>query len=372
MKVVIFKFQNTFKAVIYNISKISQDRAELMVAENFHALGILNKLKPEDFMDYFSVLSAASKCIKPQLHAVISSNVKEKITKENLTTIAQQWLQKMGYSDQPYLIFYHYDIAKKHVHIVTSRVNRLGLAISDSFNAIRAKEHLYEILGIDTKKNAFIDFQLALRYKFKNRMELFMLLFAMEYITKIKGDKLLLIRYGKVQYEVALEKIYAKISDVNYSSQRAKQIKEILAFYQANFDISLNKNIYYRSFSSSVSPLIFKAEFLTRLKENHNLQLIFYGTSRKLPSNYCLIDHQSKTIFDGNEMLSVGEFINGVKNNRGTTSLTQSEHEFLHNLNSISQEQKMETIADFRIQIDDTPEEQPIKKRKKLNATSSN
>ena len=57
-------------------------------------------------------------------------------------------MEKMGYGRQPYFIYYHHDTNNNHVHILSTRINRYGIAISDSFDKMRMQRVSDEILGI--------------------------------------------------------------------------------------------------------------------------------------------------------------------------------------------------------------------------------
>jgi len=116
----------TFNGVSYNTDKVDSGKGELMQAANFGALHGLDEWKPEDYKNYFKMISGVNKRVTgPQFHAVISAKGKE-YNKQDLTLIAGQWLEQMGYSKQPFLIVSHNDTENNHVHIVSTRIGRDG------------------------------------------------------------------------------------------------------------------------------------------------------------------------------------------------------------------------------------------------------
>ncbi|WP_159634719.1 relaxase/mobilization nuclease domain-containing protein [Sphingobacterium composti Ten et al. 2007 non Yoo et al. 2007] len=365
MKVVIFNNQSSFKGVMYNIAKVSSDRAELMCAENFHALGILRYIKPHDYIDYLLSISAASRIEKPQFHAIISCQ-QEIQSKWNLTFMAKSWLEEMGYGKQPYLIFFHYDTNINHVHIVSTRVNKNGKGISDSFEGIKAYSELNKVLGIDSKRQAQHDLDRALNYTFSSRMEFIMLLYALRYSAQIKNETLALIKHGKIQAEVCLKNIYNKISNGERSSLRLQELREIFAANLKKYDASIQIKEYmkYQKFSSS--PIRCTSEFILQLKNSHNIQLIFHGRSRKMPTDYCVIDHQSKTVFEGSYIWPLSDFIRSVNKNNISESRAQSD--FIDRTQALDSDYKESSgisILDFQIDIIEELEPNALNKRRK-------
>lgn len=55
-----------------------------------------------------------------------------RLTDEQLREIAQEYMERMGYGNQPYIVFKHRDISREHPHIVSLRVDEQGRKISDS------------------------------------------------------------------------------------------------------------------------------------------------------------------------------------------------------------------------------------------------
>jgi hypothetical protein len=49
-------------------------------------------------------------------------------------------MERMGYGEQPYVVFLHEDIDRKHIHIVSSRVNAEGVKIAHSYERRRSED----------------------------------------------------------------------------------------------------------------------------------------------------------------------------------------------------------------------------------------
>ena len=54
-------------------------------------------------------------------------------------------MQRMGFGDQPYIVYRHNDIGREHLHIVSVRVDETGRAISDSYEHERSMKVCREL-----------------------------------------------------------------------------------------------------------------------------------------------------------------------------------------------------------------------------------
>src|ERR1700744_4027483 len=196
-----------FPAVNYNTGKMDGNKGELMKLENFGALQALSQVKPQDLKNYLKAVSALNKSVKkPQLHVAISCAGHE-YSKEQLTEIAGQWLEGMGYGKQPYLIIFHKDTQNNHVHLVSTRVGLDGKKIRDSFEQVRGYEVMNAILGIDPNHNAQSDMDKALSYNFRTKAQFLMILERMGYSHKEENGSLSLFKFGKQQGALTIENI---------------------------------------------------------------------------------------------------------------------------------------------------------------------
>ena len=96
---------------------------------------------------------------KPVLHISINPDPKDVLTDGQLSEIAREYMEKMGYGDQPFITYKHEDIERKHLHIVSLRVDEYGKKINDKFehrrsmDACRELEQKYGLVPADPKKH---------------------------------------------------------------------------------------------------------------------------------------------------------------------------------------------------------------------------
>ena len=69
---------------------------------------------------------------KPVIHISLNPDPKDKLSDEQLSEIAGQYMDRMGWGGQPYIVFKHSDIEREHIHIVSVQVGQDGKKIKDS------------------------------------------------------------------------------------------------------------------------------------------------------------------------------------------------------------------------------------------------
>ena len=87
------------------------------------------------FEDY---LTANRKTEKPILHISLNPDPKDCVSEEQFIKLAEEYMRRMGFGDQPYIVYRHNDIGREHLHIVSVRVDETGRAISDSYEHERS------------------------------------------------------------------------------------------------------------------------------------------------------------------------------------------------------------------------------------------
>ena len=76
---------------------------------------------------------------KPVIHISLNPYPKDILSKELMTVLAQEFMEKFGYGNQPYIVWLHEDINRKHMHIVSVRIDETGEKIDHNREAIRAQ-----------------------------------------------------------------------------------------------------------------------------------------------------------------------------------------------------------------------------------------
>ena len=134
-----------FGALAYNGEKINKDEGKLLATNRIFddGTGKVNiRRAMEDFMRFMPDRCRAE---KPVVHISLNPHPDDKLTDTDMENIAREYLEKMGFGSQPYMVYKHEDIDRHHMHIVTIRVKEDGKAISSSNNFYQSKKATREL-----------------------------------------------------------------------------------------------------------------------------------------------------------------------------------------------------------------------------------
>ena len=95
--------------------------------------------------DFLGMMPVRSKVEKPVVHISLNPHPEDVLTDAELQDIAREYLEKLGFGNQPYLVFKHEDIDRHHLHIVTVRVDENGRSIDTRNNFYRSKQITREL-----------------------------------------------------------------------------------------------------------------------------------------------------------------------------------------------------------------------------------
>lgn len=76
-------------------------------------------------------LEANHRVEKPVVHISLNPSPDDQLTDNRLNMIAREYLTKLGYGNQPFIIYKHSDIGRPHLHIVTTCITDQGTKIND-------------------------------------------------------------------------------------------------------------------------------------------------------------------------------------------------------------------------------------------------
>ena len=94
---------------------------------------------------------------KPVLHISLNPSVDDRLTDGQFAELAREYMQKMGYGDQPYIVYLHEDIDRRHVHIVSTCVMKACRELENRFGLKPVADKRNELLEPYLKKADYRD-----------------------------------------------------------------------------------------------------------------------------------------------------------------------------------------------------------------------
>lgn len=142
----------------YNENKLKQRQAVLIHAVNYPK--DTDQLTLKDKITRLEKLTALNQQTKVNsVHISLNFDASEKLHQQTLQQIAEKYMNKIGFGEQPYLIYEHHDAGHQHLHIVTTNIKADGrrielhnLARNQSMKAAKEIEREYRLV-VATEKH---------------------------------------------------------------------------------------------------------------------------------------------------------------------------------------------------------------------------
>jgi len=295
----ILKSSKNFEAVLYNDKRVKSGEAKLLLAENFLCLGN----SASDFQKYLKDWSAVNSRIKnSQFHVTISLKGKTN-DHSHLVTLAQSWLEKMGYINNPYLIYLHDNTSNTHIHIVTTRIDSNGRKIDHSFEKQRSLKILRGLEGVNIISETRNYISGLLRYSFSTKNQFFELCRESGFTISVNPDSVTLKKGGVV---------------VNLSN-------ELIDFCSARYFQSIpeQRKKKIQSLIYKYAKLLDKPNFIDLMRKKFGLSFLFYGKEDSM-YGFTVIDYNNRCIYKGSEVFSVKTLNNLFKEDKSLDSVYET------------------------------------------------
>ncbi|MGG1923589.1 conjugal transfer protein MobB [Chryseobacterium sp. NRRL B-14798] len=324
------KGENLWGAITYNQQKVDNEKGTVLFTNKIPDLWD-RPYSVKFFHQYFEpYLIANNKTEKPVRHISLNPDPEDKVNDKDYREMAQQYMQEMGYGNQPYVVFKHTDIDRTHIHIVTTCVQINGKKISDRYDHSRSmetcrkleKQYNLKVAGenrnsnqnfifkpVDyTKGNIKIQLSSILRhmpqtYSFQS-IGAYNALLSQFNISceEVSGELHGKMRKGMVYF--ATDKNGKKISSPFKSSLFGKQAG--LENIQVLIENSKMKNnpsklILKRTIETALSTSKSEASFKTQLLEQGIATVIRKNDDGRI-YGITFIDHNSKSVWNGSQL----------------------------------------------------------------------
>ena len=132
--------ENLGGALGYNFKKVEKGEANILLAAELYQDREGRYTMEDVLADMEALIPKKCRTKKAVFHCSLNPHPDEKLSDETLMQIAREYMEALGYGNQPYIVFKHNDIAREHIHIVSLRVDSRGQKINDKFEKRRSKQ----------------------------------------------------------------------------------------------------------------------------------------------------------------------------------------------------------------------------------------
>lgn len=320
----------------YNEHKVRESQAELLLAHRF--LGEPHELAFEDKLRRFERLLEKRPRVRTNaVHISLNFDVGEQLGTRKLQAIAQRYMDKIGFGEQPYLVYRHLDAAHPHLHLVTTSIRPDGTCISlhniGSMKSEPARKEVEQEFGLvqaeskqqgvtlpnlpaypekahygksETKRTiSRVVSAVTSRYNYTSLAELNAVLRSFQVTADRGGENTRMYQKKGLLYSIINERgekmgVPIKASALQGKPTLAKleklflQNKKVRKLYREGLKSTMEKVL-------SIAPPPNRKGFIFQLQQEQ-IQVLFRENAQGITYGITFIDHRRKAVFNGSEL----------------------------------------------------------------------
>ena len=233
------KVSSTLNRILnYNENKVRDEKAVCLYAGNYPVdSDRMNFTIKQNYLNRRMELN--TNVSRNSLHISLNFNPSENgLRNERMTEIARAYMQELGFGDQPYLVYRHFDAGHPHLHVVTTNIRRDGSRIDLHHLAIRKSE--------PARKKLEVEFGLVQAQGHKRNLT--------EKAVRVA-------EYGKSETRSAIQNVLEAVLD-RYRYTSLAELNAVLGIYNIRADqgaegsrVSRHGGLLYRIISDKGEPM---------------------------------------------------------------------------------------------------------------------
>lgn len=157
--------EQLYKVVAYNQHKVDAGTARIIGGHRIIADVATDpeRRMQQTLLSFENHLLLNRNTEKPILHISLNPSLDDRLTEMQYAALARDYMERMGYGDQPYIVYLHEDIDRRHIHIVSTCVDDTGRKLNDkyewrrSMKACRELEQKYGLRNVADKRQELTD-----------------------------------------------------------------------------------------------------------------------------------------------------------------------------------------------------------------------
>lgn len=134
-----------YGALAYNGLKVNEGEGRLLAVNRIFDDGSGHVDIARAEQDFKRFMPEQVRTRNKVIHISLNPHPDDRLTDMELEQLAREYLDRLGYGDQPYLVFKHEDISRHHLHIVSVNVDERGRRLNRDFIHRRSKRITSEL-----------------------------------------------------------------------------------------------------------------------------------------------------------------------------------------------------------------------------------
>ncbi len=192
MVIVIHQSGNTQNALFYNEKKVEQKKAHFYKSDNTPTINPFAGTKHDRLNILKEIEDRNTRVKKKGLHISVNPTVTDlvKLGDKGIRSEIGNFMEHMGYGNQPYFVYKHSDLDRTHFHIVSTRIDcHTGKKIKDNYEKertqrfIKSLEQKYDLTKEQNQVQSNLKFSAGSRNLKQNLESLFYQLNQIESIS---------------------------------------------------------------------------------------------------------------------------------------------------------------------------------------------
>lgn len=312
----------------YNESKVATGQAKLIMASRFGA--DLDRLDSNAKLRRFEHLTSLNSRVKTNaLHIMLNFDREDKVDVAAFQQIAGIYMDKIGFGEQPYLVYQHQDVSHPHLHIVTTNIKTDGKRI-DIHN-------IGKTLSETARKEIETEFKL-IKAEGRNKSE----------ALNINLINIQNIIYGKTPTKKAINNIVSTVMRT-YKFTSLAEYNAILKQFNVKADRGKEYTVMFekRGLVYSIIDnegkrigIPFKASLLTGRPTLGQVEKKFEQNKEKRQPYKDNLKGRIEKIWSNNESISKATFIKELQSQQISLVFRQNENGFLYGATFIDHKNK--------------------------------
>lgn len=130
-----------YGALAYNAQKVNADEGKLLATNRVFDGGDGQMDCARLLRDFCNCMPENVRTRNTVIHISLNPHPDDRLTDMEMANIAQAYMERLGYGNQPYVIVKHEDIGRHHVHIVSVNVDERVNVSTGTFFSVGANAY---------------------------------------------------------------------------------------------------------------------------------------------------------------------------------------------------------------------------------------